>query len=108
MGGFFRFSGHLKRSARCDIGLSLALYPQDILLGSQQLILSTASMSWHMTSLTTKGCTVPCRLQRQHRLLLSLGFSPEAACAGIPAYGRPLDASAQWLLYSDIDLSAVS
>ena len=27
---------------------------------------------------------------------------------GIPAYGRPLDASAQWLLYSDIDLSAVS
>ena len=39
---------------------------------------------------------------------LSLGFSPEQLVLGIPAYGRPLDASAQWLLYSDIDLSAVS
>ena len=39
---------------------------------------------------------------------LSLGFSPEKLVLGIPAYGRPLDASAQWLLYSDIDLSAVS
>lgn len=92
-----------------DIDLSLALYPQDILL-EQPAIDSIDrvhimaydqfdSEGLHSTIQTAKDSI---------DYFLSLGFSPEQLVLGIPAYGRPLDASAQWLLYSDIDLSAVS
>ena len=37
-----------------------------------------------------------------------MGFSSDQLILGIPAYGRPLDGSAQWLLYRDIDPDTIS
>ncbi len=38
----------------------------------------------------------------------ALGASPQQLVLGIPAYGRPLDGSAQWVFYKDIDPESIS
>lgn len=39
---------------------------------------------------------------------INLGFEPQQLSLGIPAYGRPLDASAKWIFYRDADPSLLS
>ena len=87
-----------------DVQLSLALYPEDISL-SQQAIAALDRVhvmaydqfdeqGFHSTLQTA---------QEAIDYFIDLGFAPSQLCLGIPAYGRPLDGSAQWVFYRDID-----
>lgn len=87
-----------------DVQLSLALYPEDISL-SQQAIAALDRVhvmaydqfdeqGFHSTLQTA---------QEAIAYFIDLGFAPSQLCLGIPAYGRPLDGSAQWVFYRDID-----
>lgn len=87
-----------------DVQLSLALYPEDISL-SQQAIAALDRVhvmaydqfdeqGFHSTLQTAQDAI---------DYFIDLGFAPSQLCLGIPAYGRPLDGSAQWVFYRDID-----
>ena len=87
-----------------DVQLSLALYPEDISL-SQQAITALDRVhvmaydqfdeqGFHSTLQTAQDAI---------DYFIDLGFAPSQLCLGIPAYGRPLDGSAQWVFYRDID-----
>lgn len=87
-----------------DVQLSLALYPEDISL-SQQAITALDRVhvmaydqfdeqGFHSTLQTAQDAI---------DYFINLGFAPSQLCLGIPAYGRPLDGSAQWVFYRDID-----
>lgn len=91
-----------------DVQLSLALYPEDISL-SQQAIAALDRVhvmaydqfdeqGFHSTLQTAQDAI---------DYFTGLGFAPSQLCLGIPAYGRPLDGSAQWVFYREIDPAAL-
>ena len=92
-----------------DVQLSLALYPEDISL-SQQAIAALDrvhvmaydqfdSEGFHSTMQAAEDAVA---------YFTALGASPQQLVLGIPAYGRPLDGSAQWVFYKDIDPESIS
>lgn len=91
-----------------SVEISLALYPHDIYLNDEAIAAIDRihvmaydqfdQNGYHSTMQTAKDSI---------NYFLSLGFSSQQLFLGIPAYGRPLDASAQWIFYSEIDPSAV-
>lgn len=92
-----------------EIKLSVALYPQQANLSREAVsALDFVNVmaydhfdeqGFHSTMQTAQDAV---------DFFLSMGFQPNQLMLGVPAYGRPFDASAQWLLYRNIDLSAVS
>ncbi len=91
------------------VKLYLALYPEDIFL-SEEAIRALESIhvmaydqfdaqGYHSTFQTACDSVA---------YFLSLGAKPQQLVLGIPAYGRPLDGSAQWIFYKDIDPSTIS
>lgn len=96
-----------------DKTLSLALYPQALPLSEQETsalveaidyvnIMAYDQFDQNGHHSTLQGA------QEAVSLFQSIGFSPNQLILGIPAYGRPLDGSAQWVFYRDIDPSTVS
>lgn len=97
-----------------DKTLSLALYPQPLPLSEQEASVLASAVDFvnimayddqfdqngHHSTLQTA--------QEAVSFFRSMGFSSDQLILGIPAYGRPLDGSAQWALYRDIDPSTVS
>lgn len=92
-----------------DIQLSLALYPKDIFLSDESIssIDRIHMMAYDLFDEQGYHSTMQ-TAQDAADYFLSLGFSPSQLSLGIPAYGRPLDASAEWIFYRDIDLQSVS
>lgn len=96
-----------------DKTLSLALYPQPLPLSEQEASVLASAVDFvnimaydqfdqngHHSTLQTA--------QEAVSFFRSMGFSSDQLILGIPAYGRPLDGSAQWLLYRDIDPDTIS
>ena len=96
-----------------DKTLSLALYPQPLPLSEQEASVLASAVDFvnimaydqfdqngHHSTLQTA--------QEAVSFFRSMGFSSDQLILGIPAYGRPLDGSAQWALYRDIDPGTVS
>ena len=91
-----------------DVSLSLAFYPENISLPKtafsavDQIHIMAYDLfdeqGFHSTLETA---------EKSIQYFTELGFLPQQLSLGIPAYGRPLDQSAQWLFYRDIDLDAV-
>jgi hypothetical protein len=96
-----------------DKSLSLALYPQALPLSAQETLALTEAIDYvnimAYDQFDQNGCHSTLQgAQEAVSLFRSMGFSPSQLILGIPAYGRPLDGSAQWVFYRDIDPNAVS
>lgn len=96
-----------------DKSLSLALYPQALPLSAQETLALTEAIDYvnimSYDQFDQNGCHSTLQgAQEAVSLFRSMGFSPSQLILGIPAYGRPLDGSAQWVFYRDIDPDAVS
>ena len=91
------------------VALSLALYPEEIALSEEAIAAldrihvmaydQIASKGFHSTMQTAEDAVA---------YFTALGASPQQLVLGIPAYGRPLDGSAQWVFYKDIDPESIS
>ena len=86
----------------CQLSLSLALYP-DMALLSQEAVKALSQvniMAYDQFDGQGRHSTYEtARYSVQH--FMDMGFQPHQLSLGIPAYGRPVDASAQWPLYAD-------
>ena len=91
------------------VALSLALYPEEIALSEEAIAALDRihvmaydqfdSEGFHSTMQTAEDAVA---------YFTALGASPQQLVLGIPAYGRPLDGSAQWVFYKDIDPESFS
>ena len=91
------------------VALSLALYPEEIALSEEAIAALDRihvmaydqfdSEGFHSTMQAAEDAVA---------YFTALGASPQQLVLGIPAYGRPLDGSAQWVFYKDIDPAAIS
>lgn len=89
------------------ISLSVALYPNRSSLSEQAIetIDRVHIMAYDQFDQNGFHSTMQTAADALNSFV-DLGFSPSALSLGIPAYGRPTDASAQWIFYRDIDLQA--
>ena len=91
------------------VALSLALYPEEIALSEEAIAALDRihmmaydqfdSEGFHSTMQTAEDAVA---------YFTALGASPQQLVLGIPAYGRPLDGSTQWVFYKDIDPESIS
>ena len=98
----------LSRNSK-PVALSLALYPEEIALSEEAIAALDRihvmaydqfdSEGFHSTMQAAEDAVA---------YFTALGASPQQLVLGIPAYGRPLDGSAQWVFYKDIDPESIS
>lgn len=91
------------------VSLSLALYPEKISLSEDAIAALDRihvmaydqfdSEGFHSTMQTAEDAVA---------FFTALGACPQQLVLGIPAYGRPLDGSAQWVFYKDIGPESIS
>lgn len=88
--------------AQEDRSLSLAFYPEDVNLSAEAI---KAAHSIHVMAydqFDEEGYHSTYQsAENAIAYFTALGFEEEQLILGIPAYGRPLDAAAQWPLYCD-------
>lgn len=87
-----------------EISLSVALYPNRSALSEQavEAIDRVHIMAYDQFDQNGFHSTMQTAADALNSFV-ALGFSPSDLSLGIPAYGRPTDASAQWIFYRDID-----
>lgn len=85
-----------------DRSLSLAFYPEDVNLSAEAIkaVHSVHIMAYDQFDEQGYHSTYE-GAEEAITYFKSLGFAEEQLILGIPAYGRPLDGSAQWPLYCD-------
>ena len=104
--------GELLLQLEQDLGerqLSLAFYPKNISLpeDSFHAVDRIHIMAYDLFDQQGFHSTLETAVSSVE-YFIEMGFEPQQLSLGIPAYGRPLDASAQWVFYKDIDPTALS
>ena len=96
------FSAFIVELRESGLKLSLAFYPEDIKLSDEAVktVSAVNVMAYDQFDEAGRHSTYETTAE-SIEYFLNLGFAPEQLCLGIPAYGRPLDGSAQWPLYCD-------
>ena len=91
------------------VALSLALYPEEIALSEEAIAALDRIHMMAYDQFDSKGFHSTMQAAEDAvAYFTALGASPQQLVLGIPAYGRPLDGSAQWVFYKDIDPESIS
>lgn len=86
--------------------LSLALYPGNVHLGQEAIAAVDRVNIMAYDQFDSQGRHATYEAAKAALdYFASAGFSQGQLCLGVPAYGRPLDMSAQWPFYSSAQLS---
>ena len=91
------------------VALSLALYPEEIALSEEAIAALDRIHMMAYDQFDSEGFHSTMQAAEDAvAYFTALGASPQQLVLGIPAYGRPLDGSAQWVFYKDIDPESIS
>ena len=91
------------------VALSLALYPEEIALFEEAIAALDRIHMMAYDQFDSEGFHSTMQAAEDAvAYFTALGASPQQLVLGIPAYGRPLDGSAQWVFYKDIDPESIS